>query len=474
MSVRPHALWSAGAAILLTTSRFALLAILARRLDQSTLGLFSYAQWLVDIGFLVATFGATGAASRYIAEYRSRPELLHAFVAAWRLPSLLLPMLGAVLAVSGGGITGAVLDQHGQAALLLWAIFSGMRAMQTSALTGMQRFDLVFMANLLAASVMIAGVAFIPIVPNDASRAFLIMAGSDAAGFAVGLLPVRRLSMGRANNAVRIDRSAITRYCLNMWITALLWSLVWSRGEVPLVRHLLGDAQLAKYSVALNLFGGAIAGIMLGVGGIAPQVTRYLGEDNMDQSVKLCRKVGDWQLVLSGSAAVILILLAPEFLHLAFGERYMAAAPTLSILAAALPALSFSMHNHLLQIQTGARFSRNTTLLGLVLLFGTALLMIPPFGIEGAAMARAGSLGILALVSMAIFSSRVGVSGVNRSGFAMIALTTAVTALLVLVLPEAPQTVRIIMAIAIPLAFAFLVRGLDGRAVIRSYLLRSE
>ena len=75
MSIRVHAAWSAGAAILLTASRFAPLAVLARRLNPHALGLYAYAQWMVDIGFLVASFGFNGAASRYLAEYRSRPGL---------------------------------------------------------------------------------------------------------------------------------------------------------------------------------------------------------------------------------------------------------------------------------------------------------------------------------------------------------------------------------------------------------------
>ena len=472
MSIRAHAAWSAGAAVVLTGSRFLLLAVLARRLDPHALGLFAYTQWMVDIGFLVASFGAGGAASRYLAEYRSRPGLVKAFVRLWRLPSLVLPLLGAALALFGASITGAELDPTGQAALLSWALFAGLWAMQTAALTGLQRFDLVFLANLLAAAVMVLGAAVVPMASDDPAPALLVMATGCAAAFAVGLLPLRRLARSATDQIERLDTPTILRYCVNVWLTALLWSLVWSRGEVPLVRHFLGDAPLAMYSVALSLVGGAVAGVMLGVGGIAPQVTRLLGDGLKAEAVGVCRKVGDWQLLLSGSAAAVLIWLAPELLWLAFGPSYAPAVPALAVLAAGLPALSFSMHNHFLQIQTGARFNRDSTLLGLLALGIAAVLLIPRYGIEGAALARAAALWLLAAVSAAVFSLRAGPEGVNRLGLASVMIMTGASAGFVALMPTIPVGLRGGLAICIPVVLFMGIRGLDGhlaaRAIFRS------
>lgn len=468
MSIRIHAAWSAGAALLLTGSRFLLLAILARRLDAHALGLYAYAQWMVDIGFLVSSFGATGAASRYIAEFRSRPSRMRAFLRLWRIPAFLLPMVGAFVAVLGARFTGAEVTSAGLGAMMVWALFSGLWGMQTSVLTGLQRFDLVFLANLLASMVMLLGVAIMPIAPQDPSSPFLIMGAGCAVAFTVGFLPVQRLSRLGDADAEILEMGSIIRYCMNIWITALLWSLVWSRGEVPLVRHFLGDAQLANYTVALSLVGGAIAGVMLGVGGIAPQVTRLLGDDEVEEAVKLCRKVGDWQLILSGGAAAILIWLAPELLRWAFGPTYTSAVPALGLLAAGLPALSFSMHNHFLQIQTGARFNRDTTLLGLVVLGVASILLIPGFGIEGAALARVSTLWLLAVVSATIFSSRAKPTGVNLVGFSTVTLVTATSAMFVTLFPDTPVWIRMPLALTIPLVLGFIIRDADGGLVINT------
>lgn len=473
MSIRMHAVWSAGAAILLTASRFALLAILARRLDPHALGLFAYSQWMVDIGFLVASFGANGAATRFFAEYRSRQDLMLSFMRFWRLPSLLLPLVGALIAGLVARLTGAEIGPQGLGALLLWALFAGLWAMQTSVLTGLQRFDVIFLANLLAALVMVLGAAFVPMAAREPAPAFLIMASGCAAAFLVGLLPVQRMYLSAVGQGERLDRASIIRYCINVWVTALLWSLVWSRGEVPIVRHFLGDAQLANYTVALSLVGGAIAGVMLGVGGIAPQVTRLLGDAKLAEAVRLCRTVGDWQLLLSGSAAVLLIWLSPELVRLAFGPSYAAAVPVLALLAAGLPALSFSMHNHLLQIQTGARFNRNAMLLGLAALGAGALQLIPRFGTEGAAFARMSTLWLLALVSAIAFSSRAGSAGVNRLGFAAVMLVTAVSSGVVALGPVLPLGIRVTVALLSAIGLALIIRDEECRPAVQMITRRA-
>jgi len=59
MSILRHSVWSAAAGIVVTGSRFAVAAILARRLSQGAFWQYAYAQWLVDISFLFCSLGVT-------------------------------------------------------------------------------------------------------------------------------------------------------------------------------------------------------------------------------------------------------------------------------------------------------------------------------------------------------------------------------------------------------------------------------
>ena len=105
MSILRHSAWAAAAAITLTAARFALAAIIARRLSQAGFGQYAYAQWLNDLAFLFCSLGATGVAARYVAEFRSQPGWLSAFIRRWRqfalgLPFLAMPFLSSYCASS--------------------------------------------------------------------------------------------------------------------------------------------------------------------------------------------------------------------------------------------------------------------------------------------------------------------------------------------------------------------------------------
>ena len=132
-SLKKHAVWSAGAAIVLTGSRFALAAVLARRLSPEAFGQYAYAQWLVDISFLLLTFGATGAVSRYAAEFRHDPVWVAGFLKVWRRYALLLPFGAGLVAVLGSYISQLALPPAGRACLAAWTVASGLWAMQTAA-----------------------------------------------------------------------------------------------------------------------------------------------------------------------------------------------------------------------------------------------------------------------------------------------------------------------------------------------------
>lgn len=386
----------------MTASRFAVTAILARRLSIDAFGQYAYSQWLVDIGFMICALGATGVASRYLAEYRHQPPMLVAILRRWRPFSFGLSFAGALAAIFGAWLSGLTFDAVGYSLLLCWGCATGLWGMHTSALSGLQRFDLIFFANLLAAAIMIVGSVMVPFEDGNLVTLFAIMATASTAAALIGIRPIAAASQGTAAVLDFKQSRAIFGYAINIWITALLWSLVWSRGEVPVIRGLLGDEAVARYAVALTLYGGAVAGVMLGVSGIAPQITRYWGEGQQPAAVSLCRRAMDLQLLLSGLGTLTLIWLAPELMRLGFGERYQDSAMLLSVLALGLPALTVASHNHLLQIMTDALYNRNTTLLGVILLLGFSWAGVSVLGLTGAAWSRAMTLLILSAITFVV------------------------------------------------------------------------
>jgi O-antigen/teichoic acid export membrane protein len=249
-----------------------------------------------------------------------------------------------------------------------------------------------------------------------------------------------------------------------VWLTALLGGLVWSRGELPLVRAHLGDEGVAHYTVALTLFFGAMQGTMLWVSGVGPHLTSEWGRGQKTQAVAIARRLSDVQLLVSGCSALLLACFGPEVLGLIFGAPYRTSAPSLGILALGLITLSASAQNHLLQIDTDAKFNRNTSLAGLIILYSIASITIPWLGTAGAAIARALTMWGLFLLSL-IFVwrswGRTALSGRN----AMVAICAVSVPALVLAVGDSHYVFRALNAIPCLAALVLMLRGENGQLV---------
>lgn len=392
--------FAALAAVALTASRFLLTAIVARRLSQADFGRFAYVVWLIDIGFLICSLGATGAVSRYAAEFRGEPPRLAAFMRSWSRWGLWIPLITGGAAVLGALASGFALNLLAGMSLLVWAAAQGRWALHTAALSGSQRFDAILLGNLIAGCVMVLGVALLPIDQYGAALLFMIMAAGSICGALVGRTFIRSLSLGHSVDLSRVEGARIRTYALNMWVTALLWALVWSRGEFPLVRVFVGDEKLGVYAATMTIFGGGVQAVMLGVAGIAPQLTRFLAELKTQSALDAAHRIMSLQLLIGGLICLTLVCYGSEVLGLAFGPSYREGAGMLAILSIGVLTMVLSAQNHVLQIVTDARFSRNVSLVGLIALAVLAVGLIPSLGIEGAAIARTGTMLLLCIVSI--------------------------------------------------------------------------
>jgi O-antigen/teichoic acid export membrane protein len=418
--------------MVLTGARFFLTALLARRLTQDAFGQYGYIQWLIDLAFLICSLGVPGVAGRFVAEYRSQPLTLAAFMRSWWPFAIGLPMLSAAVALSASLLLGLPLSSFALAMVALWAFAGGAWTMQTAALIGAQRFDLVLLANLSAAVIMLSGAALLPLETGGVGLMFAVMAVATGSAALFGVRVTFGLTNPNSPGLAPAQWRTIRSYAGNIWLTAILWSLVWSRGELPIVRAHLGDSGVAAYTTALTLFGGAIQGVMLGVSGVLPELTRLFGEGREAEMTSLARRVMDLQLLPCAAAALGAICVGPELLTLAFGDRYSQSANALALLGVGLLSLVLSIHNHMLQIATNARYNRNTSLLGMAVLFAAALPLVARFGIDGAAAARAGTMLLLAGISLVTVAQRWGSRSVSSRNVLWLFLILVGVLLLVL------------------------------------------
>jgi O-antigen/teichoic acid export membrane protein len=404
LSLLRNSSWAAIAAITMAVSRFLFAAMLARKLEKQAFGQYAYGQWLVDLSFLVCSLGITSAISRYMAEYRHDPALLSAFVRRWRPLAFGLPLVAAIGVLLGAWLSGMTMTFAGMAVLAGWATTSGLWAMQTAALTGMQRFDLIFRANVMAAAVMLSGAFFVPSAA-DPTVVFGLMGLACLCASGVGVATTHQLAQGGTARARNADWRGVRTYAINMWISALVASLVWSRGELPVVKTILGDSAVAQYAAALAIYGAAVQAIMLGLGGVAPHITSLWGEGRKDEAIALGRSIMDLQLAAGGLGSLAIIWFGPEIVTLAFSAAYRESGGPLSILCIGLVSFAASCQTLLLQLETDAKFNRNTAMLGVVVLFAMAFILVPSYGLYGAASARIGAVLTVSAVTV-LFTAR--------------------------------------------------------------------
>lgn len=467
MSLIRSSAWAASAAILLTASRFALGAILARRLSQDAFGQFAYGQWLVDVSFLLCSLGATGAISRFGAEYRHDPDLLATFVRRWQPFALGLPALAACGVLLGAWLSGLTIGSTGLAALAAWTLTNGLWAMQSAALVGLQRFDIIFRANTVFATVTLAGAVLLPWVKGDPTYAFALMAIASACAVVFGLRTTYRLGHGNRRATAPVPWGTVVAYAANIWFSAFFASLVWSRGELPIIKAILGDVSVAHYAAALTLFGGLVQGAMLGVSGIAPHLTRLWGEGKKEKAIDLSRSIMDLQLAITAIGSLFVICFGAQVISLTFTDAYRDAAMPLSILCLGLVTFVVSSQSHLLQLETNARFNRNTVLLGALVLYALAFALVPVFGLMGAALARAGAMVILGLITVLFSVRHWGWRSVSATNMIVVLATLSISMVIGNVLAESSVSARIAMFLVASGFLLMAIRDASGKLLVR-------
>ena len=282
MSLARQSLMAAVAAIVMSASRIAIVAVLARRLPAAAFGQFVYAQWLVDFAILLCSFGAPAAASRYAAEFAGDTARVGGFLRSWRWWAACSSLAGALTAAAGGWISGLHLGSSGLAVLFLWATAQSAWTAYTAALTGCQRFGAIAILNVVYAATIGVAVWAMPTTVSSVPALFGTMSVGAAVAATAGIVVVARHSTMSAATLDAGQWRSIRSYAGNMWMTALMTSLVWSRGEYPLVRALLGDEALARYAAPMTLFGAGIAAVMVAVAGATPYLTELWGRGAHD------------------------------------------------------------------------------------------------------------------------------------------------------------------------------------------------
>ncbi len=388
MSLIKNTTWSAFSAILLSGGRFLLSMLLARKLGIEDFGRFAFFQWLMDMAVMFFSFGLSGSASRYFAEFKGEPERLRAFE-QWFLPRAIwlvsLVFFVFPLAISAFGYD---LTPINLALLAAWAAAALALGMLNARAQGLMRFKRLAISNLLYVIIAIVGFMLLPERSDALISIVLVIVVATVVAAAALWSP-----LPYAKPDIRIElptdaRGSLRKFALNVWITSLVAAFVWSRGETAVVQSMLGAKDVGLYAVAVTLVGLAVQGTMLLTGAVGPHLTQIWAAGKLQEAQSFCRSFTNVLTLSAAILAAFLILFGTEIVFFAYGSQFQDADRILPVLVFGIFGLASSAANQLLLIKTNGVYGRNSNLLGSLCLFGLAFPLTLSFGTEGAAASR--------------------------------------------------------------------------------------
>jgi O-antigen/teichoic acid export membrane protein len=367
----------------------------ARILGPEAMGQQSFISFVQVSVVLLFTGGLSGALMRFTAELAGRgaPDVVRGLLRwSWRLlgiGSLTTVVLLAAVGWPRGDLRGA---------WMLAAAAGGvsvLHAVPHSVLTGLQKWRAASIVSLVTGAAGALGTLLV----LQAGYGIVGMFAVEIVVTSLNLLWVTRLvrrEMLTSGPVVTPPDPALQRrirnYAAGSWVHLVLFLVVWRRSELFVLDWTSTDVQIAMYSVAFATLGAVrqIPGALAQT--LAPAVATLYGAGEMERISRGFSRGVRLLTIMVLPMTTGLLAVGPALLVAAFGEEYAEAGVPLLIMTAVFPLLPLnSMCSGVLQglgrIRPVLIASGVATVVNVVL----ALLLIPPSGAVGAALANSGA-----------------------------------------------------------------------------------
>jgi len=381
-----------GAAV--TSSGFIGSAIAARLLGPDDFGVLAYVVWCVTVAVAVANMGSDVVQQRFIPNLRAagKNDQVDGLVGA-----IVRLSLGAAVVV--GVLLFAYLHGPGSAALeegspqsqvvvitiaLTWFICWRMADLYLFNLRGEQRFDKLARVSTVSALMRVA---------TTTLGALLFGIPGALAGYIAGtvlpasrLFPLLRLKPG-------VDRSLrqeVVGFALMSWTIGVIGNLLFGRTQIIFLEHYTNIATVGLFAVALTVAEIAAQLPPLLLSALLPRFSEQRGQGAHDHMKRLYRTMTALIAMVMLPLCLCLAAVTSVLVPLVFGSDFADAAKVASILLIAIAINSFGATNLSLILSMGkSNILWISNAVGLVGVIGLGFLLIPQYGLMGAAWSRA-------------------------------------------------------------------------------------
>jgi O-antigen/teichoic acid export membrane protein len=364
--------------------RLMLMVVAAPMLGAAAFGSYQFAFATTAMLALCTDLGMGVWTTRALARDRTRAAVVVATALHIRFLAALpyLVVIGTVAVLAGPGDTRRALALLGVAALVnafidyLLAIFRGFERLIDEAHLNVVR----------ALAIAGGGLAALAVHRTVAALSAGLLGGMLASAF-YGLRLLRR-GYGLHAGTRRFDRAlwrAAAREALPLWL-ATLFSLLYFKGDVVILKAFSGDAEVGAYSAAYKVFEGLMIIPSVVLTAAFPPLAR--AKDDPERQRRWEAALSVVLLVLGALAAGVVYLGSDRIVALVYRAGFERAVPSLRVLAGALPILFLNYGlTHFLIARDLERRNLFFTALMLVVNVSANLMLIPRLAGPGAAWA---------------------------------------------------------------------------------------
>lgn len=417
--VRRQSLIGLFATIGSTLLGFAATVYIAHAAGAEALGAFYLLSAYLGFLLLASDPGLGGAAAQRIAE-RDEPAAHFSAYAAVRA--------GLALAVAAGLVaSGPLLVDLGSSGLVPWLALALLAAT---------------LAGIVATGVWATGQAgvgqtaeLVGVGARVAVQVAGVAAGYGASGLAGGLvagtvaaalvnlrfLPLRLTRFGARHLA------SLAPFALWSFLITLV-AVVSANADTVLIGYLLSDREVAFYRIPLQLAALAVLSTMPLRASLAPRIAGWTRAGALGEAADALARAWTFALLLAVPAAVGGLLLADRLLYFLYGADFAGAAPALALLLVAqLVSVGSLLEGMALSAVGRPRGAFAAAGAGAVVLVLGDLVMIPAYGVTGAAMALLVSTAVATVLARVLLGRTVQVR-LERRPLGAIALAAALMA----------------------------------------------
>ncbi len=395
---------------------FLMQVLLARWMGAHEFGIFAYVWvWVIVLGTLTP-LGLNAAVLRFVPQYREQgdAEKLRGFLFAGRWVSFIA---GSVVAVCGAAflyVAGGVVDE-----IYLVPFYLAFVCLPLFSLTDFQEgigracswIDLALAPPYILRPVLLLFFMMSAIYAGaapDVKTALWSAIGASWIVAAAQFLLLRQRLRPVAGKGAR-------RYDFPLWLKVSLplllvegFSLLLFNTDIMVMSHYLGPAQLAHYFAAVKVTGLIGFVYYAVVAASAQRFAQYDAAKDQRQLQLLVKQAARWTFWPSLIAAIVILALGWPLLWL-FGHDFTAAWPVMFILTAGLLARAFvGPLDYVLNMLGEQNISAAILGAAAMVNLGLNIMLIPQFGLMGAASATAISFVMVSVLLSIAAHRRLG------------------------------------------------------------------